>query len=460
MTPRPIIALFAVVGSLMCACAVDEQKEIATYRDILDAGVVAPAELDAAEPVTVEETMRRANARNETLPIEGERYLQAIIDQRRAAAAFLPTITLSSSYVRRDGDDDSSGWDTALTGDMFVSPVRDIANVRAARQVAAQRLALLLETQDALLLDAARVHYEVIRAERAVEVIINSLAVQDERVRDARGRFEVGVARTVDVALTEAQAAQTAVDLVEAQNAVVTGRSTLGFLSVHTPVTAPLVDSLIVPDTLPSVEKLIDHAHANRPDIIAAERAIVAAERGVESAYGQYYPAISLNLQVFLQRETEPTDLDWTSLISISQPLFSAGLIEQDVRESLSILRQSRLFHSQLRRQAIADVETAVANLTSARERERQIHVAVDSSQQALDQAEGLFQAGLGTNLERLIAQDQLLTAQLELVNAELDAKIFYLDLLRVTGTLHPLIGIDRARQLESITADRARETS
>jgi outer membrane protein TolC len=439
----------------VAGCAVDENKETAIYREVLNAGEsVHPADVDPSQPLTVEETMRLANARNESLPIEGERYLQALIAQRRAAAAFLPTITLSPSYSSRDGDgdeDDSHGWDTSIDGDYFLSPVRDIANVRVARFLASRQLALLLDEQDALLLDAARVHYEVIRSERAVEVITNSLTVQDERVRDSQSRFDVGVARTVDVALTQSQAAQTAVDLIEAQNAVATGRSTLAFLSVQNVVTAPLVDSLVVPVSLSTAEELISRAHAHRPDILAADRAIVAAERGVESAYGRYYPAVSLNLQVFLQRETDPTDLNWTSLIRISQPLFSAGLIEQDVREALSILRQSRLFHSQLKRSAARDVETAVLNLTSARDRENQLHVAVDSSQQALDQAEGLFQAGMGTNLERLVAQDRLLTAQLELVNAELDAKVFYLDLLRVTGGLHELIGIDRERQLSAL---------
>jgi outer membrane protein len=434
--------------ALICSgCAVDEAAEVATYEDVLQAGVVA-RDPQVAGPVTVIDSMRLANARNESLAIEGENYLQALIAERRAAAAFLPTISLAPSYTWRGraGPDDQ-GFDTSVDGSFLVNPVRDLAGVRAAEQVAAQRLALLLDVQDALLLDVARVHYEVVRAERAIEVLENSLTVQEERVRDARGRFEAGVVRALDVSLVEAQAAQTGVDLIEARNAAETNRASLAFLTVEPVQAVEIVDSLALPALLDPFDDLVARAHGRRPDIVAAERAIDAAQRSVESAYGEYFPSVSLNLQVFLQRETDPTDLHWSSLVTLSIPLFSAGLIEQDVREALSILRQSRLFHHQLRRAAVRDVEVAIDNLSSAIEREHRLEIEVASSQQALDQADGLFQAGLGTNLERLVAQDRLLSAQLQLVNAELDAKVFYLDLLRVTGALHELLGIDREAQ-------------
>ena len=75
----------------------------------------------------------------------------------------------------------------------------------------------------------------------------------------------------------------------------------------------------------------------------------------------------------------------------------------------------------------------------------RQVQYASD----ALEQAEGLYQVGLATNLERLAAQDRLLSAQLQLVNADLDRKVFYLDLLRTAGVLHEMIGLVREQPIE-----------
>ena len=44
--------------------------------------------------------------------------------------------------------------------------------------------------------------------------------------------------------------------------------------------------------------------------------------------------------------------------------------------------------------------------------------------------------AGTGTNLETLIAQDQLLQAQVQLASQEFEYKVAYLTLIRVVGSL------------------------
>jgi outer membrane protein TolC len=444
MTARCLLA-FALLA--LGACAVDEQKEIASYRDVLDAGADTPPAGVPERGLGVLDTMRLVNARYEPLSISGEDYLQSLIDIRRAAAAFLPTVALAPSYQwdENTGGRRNTAFNTPVDASIAVNPVRDAADVRRSEAAALQSRALLLDLQDNVLLDAARSHYEVIRAEQAVGVLKDSLAIQSERVNDARGRYEAGVVRPIDVSLTESQAAQTAVDLVSARNAVANGRSFLSFLTGE-----PLGEALVL-DDLPAatgedagLDALWALAGANRQDIIAATHRIDAAKELVESAYGQYYPTVSLDLQVFLQRDSEPSDLDFASLIRVSLPLFSAGLIEADVRTALSVLRQAKLEEILTRRAARRDVEIAHDNMLFADERVAQLRVQERVAQEALEQAEGSYEAGLGTNLERLAAQDRLLSTQLQLVNAEFDRKIASLDLLRTTGRLHELIGLTR----------------
>lgn len=438
----PLLVLLA-----LGACAVDEHKEIAAYRDVLDAGAeTAPAGIPE-QGLGVLDTMRLVNARYEPLSIGGEDYLQSLIDVRRAAAAFLPTVSLSPSYQwdENTGGRRNTAFNTPVDASIAFNPVSDAADVRRSEAAALQTRALLLDLQDNVLLDAARSHYEVIRAERAVGVLEDSLAIQTERVNDARGRYEAGVARPVDVSLTESQTAQTAVDLVAVRNAVANGRSFLAFLTGEPLGDAPVLDDLrSVSDEDPGLEALWALAEANRQDILAATHRIDAAKELVEAAYGQYYPSVSLDVQVFLQRDSEPSDLDFASLIRVSLPLFSAGLIEADVRTALSVLRQAKLEETLTRRAARRDVEIARDNRLFADERVAQLRVQERVAQEALEQAEGSYEAGLGTNLERLAAQDRLLSTQLQLVNAEFDRKVASLDLLRTTGRLHELIGLTR----------------
>jgi outer membrane protein TolC len=325
-----------------------------------------------------------------------------------------------------------------------VNPVRDLAAVRQAGATALEQRALLLDFQDTLLIDVARAHYEVIRAERAVAVLENSLRVQQERVNDARVRLQAGLARPLDVTLSEAQAAQTDASLTQARVQAKTARNELAFLAAAPVKNHALIDAIDVPSEPYSISDVLLTAEHSRQDVLAATRRIEAAEHLVESAYGQYFPSVSLNFQWFLQRDSEPTDLDWTSLIQFSLPLFSAGLIEADVREALSLMRQAKLNYSLARRRVTRDVEVALENLQASHELIERVRVQVKSAADALEQSEALYQAGLATNLERLTAQDALLTAELDLINAELDSKVFYLDLRRTAGTLHELLGLIR----------------
>src|SRR5262249_46320097 len=145
-------------------------------------------------------------------------YLQSLINQRRAIAAFLPTVTLAPTFLwQEQGPGDDRGWVTPVQVGVAVNPVRDIAVLRQAEAGSQTQRALLLNVQDSLLIDVARAHYEVILAGRAIVVLENSLAVQDERVADAQARLEAGLVRPLDVSLTQSQAAQTAVDLVIAR---------------------------------------------------------------------------------------------------------------------------------------------------------------------------------------------------------------------------------------------------
>jgi outer membrane protein/adhesin transport system outer membrane protein len=453
-------ALGLAVALSLAGCSVNEAAEVRKYRAVLDAGLDAealaalPAELDVVSVMTL------ANARNESLAVEGESYVQSLIDKRRAAAAFLPTLTLAPSYIWRnqtgDSQRDNTGFNTPLVAAAAVSPVRDVSVLRSAGATAKEREALLMDFQDGLLLDVARTHYDVIRSERAVAVLEGSLAVQDERVRDARARLDAGIASPLDLSLSEALAARTSSDLTVARVRVRNARSVLGFLTVEPLADRALVDNLELPPSVPDSAALLAEAQAHRQDVRAAERHIEAATQLVRSAYGQYFPAVSLNLQWFLQRDSEPKDLDWTSLIQMSLPLFSAGLIEADVREALSVLRQAKLQYSLTERGVARDLEIAHDNLLSSLERAERRRVQVRAAGDALQQAEGLYSAGLSTNLERLVAQDSLLNAELDLVNAELDAKVFYLDLRRTLGTLHELVGIHRPGDAETDTARAA----
>jgi outer membrane protein TolC len=81
-------------------------------------------------------------------------------------------------------------------------------------------------------------------------------------------------------------------------------------------------------------------------------------------------------------------------------------------------------------------VQIALQNLTSAQQRIAELGTQLRAAQQAFNQADQSYNVGLATNLERVTAQDQLLSAQLQLTSARFDRTLAYLELARSTGRL------------------------
>ena len=468
-TQSPLRFGIAALGVAFLAGCVDQDKEIALYRNVLDRGATTRPVYDQAKPLTLVEALQLANANNESLSIRGEDYLHALIDKDRAAAAFFPTISLSPSYFFQDKVSSSGSSTTVIGGggvgggvgggsvfvgggsssrnERFDVPVvgdwnafngfRDVANVRRARATIDEQRELLLDLQTSLLLDVARVYYEILRSEQSVRVLENSLAVQEARLRDTTGRQQAGLARPLDVAQSQAQVSSTRVLLLQAKSDVVNGRATLAYL-----IDAP-IHTVVLPDgydpsiDLPELTMALRQSLMSRRDLVAAQAAVRAARQDVAGAFNQYYPSVNINGNYFLTRDSSPADSDWNGLISLDIPIFTAGLIHADVRTAWSRYRQAVLTQRQLTRQIDAAIRSALENLTSTLAILDELRVQATAARQALKQADESYRVGLATNLERLTAQDQVLSAELQLASAEYDRKFLYLTLLRQTGTLN-----------------------
>ncbi len=430
-------------------CAVDQTREVQTYREVLDAGQTQmPAPYSPGAPMALKRALALANANNEQLALVGEDYLQALIDKDRAFARFLPTIRFAPSYLRQEKSSLATGsplvasilrqetLDAPLQGDLNLSPFQDAPALWAAASSAEQRRALLLDNQAILLLDVAQTYYQVMRSEKQVHVLENSVQVQQQRVNDMYVQRRVGVARPVDVAQSEAQLAGTRNALIQARNDVRNGRAMLAQLLGVPVVEGPLAGGFEVPRENRPVDGLLALADVHRQDLHAARMQVKAAAERLEAAWGAYFPSVSLNLTRYLYRESFPDDVDWTGLIQVNLPIFSAGLVHADVRTAYSRLRQAHLAESGLRRTVLKELRVAVENLTDVLQQIDQLGIRVAAAREAMRQADAAYSAGLGTNLERLVAQDQLLSAELALTEEQFNHTVDYLRLSRAVGLL------------------------
>jgi outer membrane protein len=437
VSARRTIALVALLA-LASGCAVDQAQEVETYRKIVD-GETPPsvAPFDIGEDFDLDRAMVLANLHNEQIALRGESYLQALIDENRAAAAFLPQFNLVPSFSASHstgGIGTNTSTNVPITGSInLFHGFRDVATSASKAATTESNRALLLDEQATLMLNVAQTFYTVLRAEQSTEVLSSSLKLQAERLRDTRARLKLGIAKPLDVAQTEADEAATQVALLQAQSDARNGRVTLAFLMGVPAVAGKLVDKFEAPAETAPLEELEAAAAATREDLIAARSARVAARHDVDTAFGEYYPSINLSASYILE-QSPPLGSVWNLALTGLQPIFSAGLIQADVRTAWSRFRQAQLSESLLERQVAQDVQIAYENLETSRKRIAQLDREVVAAQRAYDLSDRSYQLGGASNLDRLTAQNTLLTSQLQLTSELFNLKVFYLDLVRVTG--------------------------
>jgi outer membrane protein TolC len=223
---------------------------------------------------------------------------------------------------------------------------------------------------------------------------------------------------------------------VQAESDVRNGRSTLALVIGVPHVNGPLIDGFAAPAQTGPEGDFEAHALATRQDLIAARHAITAARAAVDVAFAQYYPSVSLNVSGFLYREFFSDASKWNAILAANLPIFSAGIIQADVRAAWSRLRQAALSESLTRRTVLNDVQTAYENLATADRRVHELEDQVRASEEALVQSQNAYANSLAINLDVLLAQNDLLNSQLQLTSARFDRTIFYLDLVRATGRL------------------------
>lgn len=239
----------------------------------------------------------------------------------------------------------------------------------------------------------------------------------------------IGTAMTVAQAQSTYDTAQT--NVAQYQRQVDQDMDALVLL-VGTPLSPSLVeqmeaiDGLSAEPSLPSVPAgLPSDLLTRRPDIQAAEHALLSANANIGAARAAFFPSITLTASGGISSPS----LDglftggqgaWAFEPQITLPIFTGG---QNIA-NLDIARIEKKIQIANYQEAIQSAFRDVSDALSARqtydsEVQSQQNL-VDASTKYYNLAQMRFQAGVDSYLNVLVAQDTLLTAQLALVSLQL----------------------------------------
>lgn len=171
----------------------------------------------------------------------------------------------------------------------------------------------------------------------------------------------------------------------------------------------------------PSLEDACARARTMRDDYRAAQLAVKAQARTADAAAGGLWPSLALQANYGERWAARPTSGAPTAStaedvgrigLALEIPLLDEGRVSARVREQRARLAAARQRLRRFELQVQLDVETALLNVASSRERVEVTQKSVEQAEEGLRIERQKYQLGKGTTGDVLDAQAALLEAQ------------------------------------------------
>jgi outer membrane protein len=302
----------------------------------------------------------------------------------------------------------------------------------------------LRNTEQNILLAAATAYMDVIRDRQIAALTEQNLKALTEQVRAARSRLEVGEGTRTDVAQADASRSAAVAKASAARAQALASAATYHQLIGEEPGKLKAASPLA--KLLPrSLDSAIGIAAAEHPAILANEHLVDAASYSVKSSEGALLPQVSASAGVSqLYRDQSPSSFsnpngDSTSAsigATLTIPIYTGGRVDALVRQSKETLGQARIEVDVSRDQVRNAVTSAWTQYTAAREGVDANRALVSAAQLALNGVIEERNVGQRTTLDVLNAQNDVITAQINLVNSEHDVVVASYYILASIGHL------------------------
>lgn len=323
------------------------------------------------------------------------------------------------------------GWELDLWG-----------KLRWARQ---QGLAEYLESVEAkrslqmtLIAEVAQAYFELAALDNELEIVQRTLITRQEGVRQAKIRFEGGLTSETSYQQSQVELANTATLVPELKHKITQKENEIALLAGRYPghIERSLLDSaMLLPERLPV--GLPSELLMRRPDVRAAEQALIAANAAVGIAYTDRFPRISLTGDYGLESDMVRNILSSPySLVNfdILAPIFGFNAKRAKYRAQQHAYEQECARYEKKVLSVFQEVSDAIAGYNSAREARRLKKNLEMSSRKYVDLARLQYINGVINYLDVLDAQRQYFDAQIGLSNAIRDEYISLVTLYKALG--------------------------
>jgi NodT family efflux transporter outer membrane factor (OMF) lipoprotein len=384
-----------------------------------------------------------ALARNLDLAIAAKRVEEARAQFALARGQLLPSLGLGAGGGRERFLDAFGRGTYQTAGKAELELSYDLDLFGKLRNTSAAARAALLAT------DAARENLRLAIAATAASGYVNlrgldaqlavlrdTLAARADSLKIAQRRAKAGYSTQLELYQADAEYQATAQQIPLAELAISRLENGLSLLLGDNPrsiARGTALDVLAIP---PVPEAIPATLLRRRPDIMAAEYQIVAADRSLDAARAAFMPDVELTTTGAYAASTlieGPVAL-FSLGGSILAPIYEGGRLRAQADVAAARRDQAAFAYRKSALTAFREVEDALAGLQRTAEAERALHLEREALAHALVQARKRYRAGYSSYLEQLDAQRGLLSAELALVRSRSDQLLAAVSLYQALG--------------------------
>ena len=407
-------AFFAAAPVLPAAAPAPAPASATTYPAAPD--VPPRLDLQGAVGYALEHNYAILQARERIKEQEG------LIVQIKAAA--LPSVSLNSSYSQHDealNDPASSRYQSwGISLDVRQSLYAGGGTKAALDAQRLSRQAALFDlkaTINTALLEVRTRFYDVLLAREQITVQEQNVKLLKEQLQTVKNRFDAGTVSNFEVLRAEVELANAQPELIRARNRQRTSidalRHAVGYSNVTRENLRKIPEFLGTLDFTPvsyDLQKALDDARANRPDLLRLEKLALARESGVRIQQAGYLPTLDLvggyGINKFSTSNRFRDSLDgWIVGVQSNWAIFDGRSTAGKVAQARSQLNQARLTFNEQVLSIEVEVRSALSSLQEATELAEAAQKVVTQAEESLRLANARYNAGTATQLDVLQAQ-------------------------------------------------------
>jgi len=291
--------------------------------------------------------------------------------------------------------------------------------------------------RDVVVLVAANGYLQVLAADARAQSARAQLQTSQTLYQQAQDLKQNGIVAGIDVVRAEVRLNGDRQRVTVSQNDFDKARLQLARI-IGLPIGQAFALSAALPNVpVPemTVEEALAQAYRDRPDYLAAQERVRAAEASRAAAFSEQLPSVRVNADYGAFGLTASNSVaTYTLAGSVVIPIFQGGRTQGRLAEADADLRQRRAEAEDMRSQIYYDVRAAFFDLQATGE---QLQVATRSRElanQELTQARDRFAAGVANNLEVVQAQQSVTTADEQYIDALLGYDVAKAVLARSLG--------------------------